>query len=155
MDALPDRFADFDHASHVRRAIELAETARERGDDPYGSVLVRGDRVVMAAQNAVLTDDDLAAHPELALARRAARELTPEERLETVMYTSTEPCPMCAGGIYHAGLSAVVYSVSAERAGELGTDLAVPAATVLEGGSRPVAVAGPVLPAVGERLHRG
>jgi tRNA(Arg) A34 adenosine deaminase TadA len=151
---LPDRFVDFDHTAHTRRAIDLAEAARDRGDDPYGSVLVQDDRVVMEAKNAVVTDDDLAAHPELSLARRAVREFTPEQRHETVLYTSTEPCPMCAGGLYHAGLPAVVYSVSAERAGELGTDLVVPSTTVFAGGGRSVAVAGPVLPAAGERLHR-
>jgi tRNA(Arg) A34 adenosine deaminase TadA len=151
---LPERFAGFDHAAHIERAIGLAEEARERGDDPYGSVLVREDCVVMEARNAVVTENDLAAHPELALARRAARELAPETRREVVLYTSTEPCPMCAGGLYHAGLPAVVYSVSAERAGELGTDLVVPSATVFSGGRRPVAVAGPVLPEAGERLHR-
>ena len=154
MEALPDRFADFDHASHTTRAIELARGARDRGDDAYGSVLVRDDRIVATARNAVVTDDDLRAHPELELAHRAVREFTPEERVETVMYTSTEPCPMCAGGIYHAGLPAVVYSVSAERAGELGTDLVVPSSEVFAGGSREVAVAGPVCPDEGERLHR-
>jgi tRNA(Arg) A34 adenosine deaminase TadA len=154
MDGLPERFADFDHETHTRRALELAEEARDRGDDAYGTVLVREDRIVAEARNAVVTDDDLRAHPELELARRAVREFTPEERLETVMYTSTEPCPMCAGGIYHAGLPAVVYSVSAERAGELGTDLVVPSSEVFAGGSREVAVAGPVCPEVGERLHR-
>jgi len=139
MDGLPDRFADFDHERHTTRAIELAREARDRGDDAYGSVLVREDRIVAEERNAVVTDDDLRAHPELELARRAVREFTPEERMETVMYTSTEPCPMCAGGIYHAGLPAVVYSVSAERAGELGTDLVVPSSEVFAGGSRAVA----------------
>jgi len=151
---LPERFADFDHASHTQRAIDLAHEARERGDDGYGSVLVREDRIVAEARNAVVTDDDLRAHPELELARRAVREFTLEERVETVLYTSTEPCPMCAGGIYHAGLPAVVYSVSAERAGEFGTDLVVPSSEVFAGGSREVWVAGPVLPEEGEAFHR-
>lgn len=154
MDGLPDRFADFDHERHTTRAIELAHEAADRGDDGYGSVLVRGNRIVAEARNAVVTEDDLRAHPELELARRAVQEFTPEERMETVMYTSTEPCPMCAGGIYHAGLPAVVYSVSAERAGELGTDLVVPSSEVFAGGSREVAVAGPVCPEAGEALHR-
>jgi tRNA(Arg) A34 adenosine deaminase TadA len=150
---LPERFADFDHVGHTRRAIDLAREARDRGDDAYGSVLVRDDRVVAEARNAVVTDDDLRAHPELELARRAVREFTPEERVETVLYTSTEPCPMCAGGIYHSGLAAVVYSVSAERAGELGTDLVVPSRDVFAGGTRDVAVAGPVCAEEGETLH--
>jgi tRNA(Arg) A34 adenosine deaminase TadA len=147
-------FDDFDHEAHVRRAIELGREAAERGDDPYGSVLVRGDRVVMEARNAVVTDGDLAAHPELTLARRAAREMDPGERAETVMYTSTEPCPMCAGGVYHAGLGGVVYSVSAERSREFGTDLVVPSSDVFAGGSRELPVVGPVCEDEGLALRR-
>ena len=147
-------FDDFDHEAHVRRAIELGREAAERGDNPYGSVLVRDDRVVMEARNAVVTEDDLAAHPELALARRAARELDPEACAETVMYTSTEPCAMCAGGVYHAGLGGVVYSVSAERSRELGTDLVVPSSEVFERGSREVPVVGPVCEEEGLALRR-
>jgi tRNA(Arg) A34 adenosine deaminase TadA len=147
-------FEDFDHEAHVGRAIELGREAAERGDDPFGSVLVRDDRVIMEARNAVVTGDDLAAHPELALARRAARELDPGVRAETVMYTSTEPCPMCAGGVYHAGLGGVVYSVSAERSREFGTDLIVPSSEVFAGGSRELPVMGPVREAEGLALRR-
>lgn len=147
-------FEGFDHEAHVRRAIELGHEAAERGDDPYGSVLVREDRVVAEARNAVVTADDLAAHPELALSRRAAREFDPGERAEAVLYTSTEPCPMCAGGVYHAGLGGVVYSVSAERSREFGTDLVVPSSEVFAGGSRDVPVVGPVCEAEGLALCR-
>jgi tRNA(Arg) A34 adenosine deaminase TadA len=117
-------------------------------------VLARDHRLLMEARNAVVTDDDLAAHPELTLARRVARELDPAERAETVMYTSTEPCPMCAGGVYHAGLGGVVYSVSAERSREFGTDLVVPSSEVFAGGSREVAVVGPVCEPEGVALRR-
>lgn len=58
-----------------------------------------------------MTEDDIARHPELTLARRAASELSPDERARTVMYTSTEPCPMCDAGIAFAGLGGVVFSV--------------------------------------------
>lgn len=147
-------FDHFDHDAHVQRAIELGRESAERGDNPYGTVLVREDRVVMEAHNAVVTDDDLAAHPELTLARRAVRELTPEERAKTVMYTSTEPCPMCAGGVYHAGLGGVVYSVSAERSREFGTDLVLPSSEVFARGSREVPVLGPVREEEGVALRR-
>jgi len=147
-------FDDFDHEAHVRRAIELGREAAERGDNPYGSVLVREDRIVMEARNAVVTEEDLAAHPELTLARRAACELGPDERAGTVMYTSTEPCPMCAGGVYHAGLGGVVYSVSAERSREFGTDLVVPSSEVFAEGAREVPVVGPVCESEGVALRR-
>ena len=101
-----------DHEPHVKRALKLASEAGKRGDGPYGSVLVRDGTIIEEATNREHTDNDLALHPELTLARRASSELSPEEHAETVLYTSTEPCPMCATGIVYAGLGGVVYSVS-------------------------------------------
>jgi len=155
--ALPDRFADLDHDAHVRASLDLAREAVERGDNPYGSLLVRaGDgAVVMEDRNAVDTADDVRRHPELTLAHRAAREFSPERRRDLIMYTSTEPCPMCAGGIAHAGLGAVVHSTSAERAAELyGRDDWLPSAEVYERLGSDVAVGGPVLPEAGDAVHR-
>lgn len=144
-----------DHDRYMERALELAREAADRGDQPFGSLLVLDDAVVMEARNAVNTADDLREHPELTLAARAARELAPDERARAVMYTSTEPCAMCAGGIYHAGLGAVGYSVSAERVTELaGGDFAVPSSDVFGYGSRQIEVFGPVLPEAGTAIHR-
>ncbi|MDZ7701875.1 MAG: nucleoside deaminase [Halobacteriales archaeon] len=144
-----------DHERFMARAIELAREAADRGDEPFGTLLVLDGEVVMEARNAVNTADDLREHPELTLAAEAARELSPAERARTVMYTSTEPCAMCAGGVYHAGLGAVGYSVSAERVAELaGGDFAVPSSDVFAYGSREIEVFGPVLPEEGAAVHR-
>lgn len=146
-------FADFDHEAHIRRAVALARAAADRGDEPFGSVLVDADTIVAEAKNAVVTDDDVAAHPELTLARRAAADC--DRPSELVLYTSTEPCPMCAGGLYHAGVRAIVYATGAERFGELrNADMICPSPTVFERGTDPVVVAGPVLPAAGDAVHR-
>lgn len=146
-------FDDFDHESHVERAIELAREAADRGDQPFGSVLVKDDRVVMEERNAVETRNDVARHPELTLARRAAADR--DDVGDLVMYTSTEPCAMCAGGIYVAGLRAVVYSVPTERAGELadGGGFSVPCSDVFAYGEDEVAVVGGVLQEAGEAVH--
>ncbi|QHS17248.1 nucleoside deaminase [haloarchaeon 3A1-DGR] len=112
------RFDAFDHEAHLERAIELARTAADRGDEPFGSVLVREDRIVAEASNRVHTADDVRRHPELDLAARAKREDAPAERARTVMYTSTEPCPMCSGGIRSAGLGRVVYAVGSDEIAE-------------------------------------
>jgi tRNA(Arg) A34 adenosine deaminase TadA len=147
---VPD-FDELDHEAHMRRAFELAREAVERGDRPFGSVLVRNDEVVMADSNRVLTENDVRRHPELHLAYRARRELTPEERAETVMYTSTEPCPMCAGGMVYAGFGRVVYSVGGDEIAEFtGHGPSVRSAAILEGVSD---VVGPVLNDEGRRLH--
>lgn len=144
-----------DHESPTRRAIDLAEEAAERGDDPYGSVLVRDGERRMEASNRTRTEDDLALHPELTLARRAASEWSPAERTETVLYTSTEPCAMCATGIAYAGLGAVVYSVSGDRAAELrGGSGGIPSTEVFDRLGADVAVSGPVLEDAGLAVHR-
>jgi tRNA(Arg) A34 adenosine deaminase TadA len=142
---------DFDHESHVRRAIELAREAADRGDEPFGSVLVRDDEVVLSASNRIVTEDDIRRHPELQLAYRACRELTPAQRAETVLYTSTEPCPMCAGGLVRAGFERVVFSVGADEIGEFtGRDPPVRATQILEGVTD---VVGPVRNEAGRQVH--
>jgi tRNA(Arg) A34 adenosine deaminase TadA len=144
-----------DHEAPMERAIELAEQAGERGDGHYGAVLVRDGDVVMEERNRISTDDDLALHPELTLARRAGSELTSGERADTVMYTSTEPCPMCATGVAYAGLGGVVYSVSEERAAELrGGSGGIPCDEVFERLGADVAVEGGVLKEAGLDVHR-
>jgi tRNA(Arg) A34 adenosine deaminase TadA len=142
-------FDDFDHESHTRRAIALAREAVDRGDRPFGSVLVRDDVVVAEASNRVNTENDVRRHPELELAARARRELDPEARAGAVMYTSTEPCPMCAGGIRHAGLGRVVYSVGGDELREFtGSDPPPRAAEILD-----CEVVGPVLNEEGRAVH--
>ena len=142
---------NFDHESHVRRAIELAGEAADRGDRPFGSVLVRDDAVVMAASNRVVTENDVRRHPELHLAYRACRGLSPAERAETAIYTSTEPCPMCAGGMRSAGFARVVYSVGGDEVGEfVGESAPVRSAEVLDGVTE---VVGPVLNEEGRAVH--
>jgi len=153
-DPSPD-LDSLDHESYVRRAIELARTAGDRGDDPFGSLLVRDGTVVMEEANREVTDDDIALHPELTLARRAASEMAPDERAATVMYTSTEPCSMCATGIGFAGLGAVVYSVAgATAADEVGGAPGIPSPEVFDRWDADVEVVGPVLETEGLAVHR-
>lgn len=143
---------DLDHRSHMRRAFELARAAGERGDEPFGAVLVDGESVVAEASNAVHTGDDIALHPELTLARAAGNMPDADE---LVLYSSTEPCSMCAGGIAIADLRGVVYSVSAARAADVAGErgAVVPAPDLLEALDDTTVVGG-VLEAAGERIHR-
>ncbi|MEU0555773.1 nucleoside deaminase [Dactylosporangium sp. NPDC006015] len=102
-----------DDERFLRRAIAIAVEARAAGEAPFGSLLVAGGRVLAEEHNTVLSDDDISAHPELKLARWAARHLTPEDAAATTMYTSCQPCGMCTGGIDRSGLGRVVYALSA------------------------------------------
>ena len=139
----------------VQDALELAREAVSDGNTPFGSLLVVDETVRKRSKNTTLTDDDITAHPELKLARWAARELDPEERTDCTMYTSTEPCEMCATAIYYAGLGRVVYSVSgaslANLQGKEHSGLTCAEVVERKGGS--TAVDGPVLEAEGLRIH--
>lgn len=115
----------------LRRAFELASEARAAGNGPYGSLLVGpGGDVLAEDRNTIVVDDDITAHPELKLARWAARELDAGTAAGTTMYTSCEPCGMCAGALVWSGIGRVVYGLSTAQLRELrhsGAPAAVPA----------------------------
>ncbi|NUT91916.1 MAG: nucleoside deaminase [Saccharothrix sp.] len=113
---------------HLRRAIALAAEAREGGNPPFGSLLVGPDGTVLVEErNSSITDSDITAHPELKLARWAARELDAETAAGTTMYTSCEPCGMCAGALARSGLGRVVFALSGEQLNGLKTGGGFPA----------------------------
>jgi tRNA(Arg) A34 adenosine deaminase TadA len=104
----------------LRRAIELAGQARAGGNPPFGSLLAGPDGGVLAEdRNTTVSDADITAHPELKLARWAARELDPGTAAAATMYTSCQPCPMCAGAIERSGLGRVVFALSSEQFADL------------------------------------
>jgi tRNA(Arg) A34 adenosine deaminase TadA len=104
----------------LRRAIDIAAAAITTGDDPYGSLLAgpRGE-ILIEAHNTVRRDNDIAAHPELKLARWAARELDPDTASRTTLYTSCQPCGMCRGAIDRSGLGRAVYALSTQQWAQL------------------------------------
>lgn len=105
-----------DDEHFLRRAIELATSARQAGNPPFGSLLVSKDgKVIAEERNTSLADSDITAHPELKLARWAARELDADTAADTTMYTSCQPCGMCTGAIERSGLGRVVFALSGEQ----------------------------------------
>ncbi|MFC4942982.1 nucleoside deaminase [Pseudonocardia sp. GCM10023141] len=100
----------------LRRAVELSEAAVASGNPPFGSLLAGPDGTVLAEDhNTSITDGDITAHPELKLARWAARELDAATAAATTMFTSCEPCGMCAGALARSGLGRVVFAMSSEQ----------------------------------------
>ncbi|MFC7546865.1 nucleoside deaminase [Plantactinospora sp. GCM10030261] len=94
-------------------AIDLAAAAADVGELPYGSLLVDRDGTILErAHNTVTSTGDITAHPELVLARFAAMTYPPQRRATITMYTSCEPCGMCAEVIARAGLRRVVFALS-------------------------------------------
>ena len=101
---------------HLRRAIELAQQAREHGNHPFGALLVDGEgNVVLEAENTVRTDKDVTAHAETNLMRLASARFEPDYLERCTLYTSTEPCAMCAGAIYWGNIRRVVFATSQEQ----------------------------------------
>ncbi|WP_274631247.1 nucleoside deaminase [Arvimicrobium flavum] len=156
--------SDLDHAALLRRAIDLSQNAREKGNHPFGAILVdRNGTIILEAENTVTEDNDETSHAELNLISEACRRFSAEERRQTVMYASTEPCAMCAGATFWAGIRTVVYGLSEEGLYGITTQgRENPAVLKLScrevfaaGGSHETAVTGPLLEEEARKPHIG
>lgn len=104
----------------LRRAVELADESIDGGGGPFGAVVVKGGKIVAEARNMVVHLNDPTAHAEITAIRQAALELKTFTLNGCTLYSSCEPCPMCFGAIYWAGIEKVVYAsdrIGAEKAG--------------------------------------
>ena len=146
----------------LRRAFDVADRALERGNHPFGAVLAGPDgEVLLEAENGYLPDGDMTGHAERLLATAACKAFEPEELAECTLYSSAEPCAMCAGAIYWAGIGRVVYGLSEAKLKEITVDhpenptLSLPCRTVFAAGQRPTEVVGPLLEDEAAELHEG
>jgi len=147
----------------VRRAIQLARDARHDGRHPFGSLIVdqRGEIVVEALNNAVRPAGDPTQHAELVACSQAAQVLPESELAQCTLYTSTEPCAMCAGAIYWTGIGRVVFALAETGlmhytgSHEENPTLDLPCREVFARGQRPIAVAGPCLEEEAGKVHEG
>jgi tRNA(Arg) A34 adenosine deaminase TadA len=152
----------FDDESLLRRSFAVARRAHANGNHPFGCLLVgpRGD-VLLEAENGYLPDRDMTAHAERLLATAASKKFAPEVLAGCTLYTSAEPCAMCAGAIYWVGISRVVYGLSEHRLkGMTGNHaenptLDLPCRTVFAAGQRRVEVIGPLLEDEAAAVHAG
>ncbi|CAH0119539.1 MULTISPECIES: nucleoside deaminase [unclassified Paenibacillus] len=145
---------------HLRRCIELARAALEIGDEPFGSVLVSANGDVLAEDHNHVAGGDHTQHPEFALARWAAGNMTAEDRALATVYTSGEHCPMCAAAHGWVGLGRIVYASSSEQLAQWLSEMGVGAARVrnlpIQDVIRDTVIEGPV-PELAEEvreLHR-
>ncbi|MBI2188944.1 MAG: nucleoside deaminase [Acidobacteria bacterium] len=144
------------HEPLIRQAIELARQARAAGNHPFGALLAIDGTIVLTAQNTINTDRDPTAHAETNLVAAAIRRLSAEEIRRSVLYTSCEPCAMCAGKMYWAGIRSLVYGLPAvDLAAMARRDFVVPCADLFARAREPVAIIGPVLPDEARAVHVG
>lgn len=102
---------------HLCRCVALAAEALEAGDEPFGSVLVDGDGNVLREDRNRANTVDATYHPEIAVARWAAKNMTADARAKAVVYTSGEHCAMCSAAHAWAGLGRIVYISSSKQLG--------------------------------------
>ncbi len=144
------------HELFLKQAITLASQARDEGNHPFGAVLVLDGEVVLTAMNSVNADRDPTGHAETNLVARAIRQLPPDQIGRAVLYASCEPCAMCAGKMYWAGVRSVVYALSAgELAVLAGPDFLVPCRDLFARASEAVTVIGPMLVDEARAVHIG
>ena len=141
----------------IREAIRLAAEARARGDEPFGALLVHDGVSILEARNAIVSENDITQHAELRLISKASRQLDPEVIAATTLFTSTEPCAMCAGAIYWAGVPRIVFGFSATSIEEMsgGAGLHQPSRQVLGSASPKIFIEGPLLEDEARTVHEG
>ncbi|MGC0416118.1 nucleoside deaminase [Embleya sp. AB8] len=146
----------------LRTAVALARSARAAGNHPFGAVLAGPDgTVLLTAENTVTTERDVTGHAETNLVRRATAQYDAEFLRTCSLYTSTEPCAMCAGAIYWSNLGRVVYAVGEDElramtgANEENPTLALPCREVFRAGQRDLTVIGPVALPEAREVHEG
>jgi tRNA(adenine34) deaminase len=105
----------------MSRALELARGAQAAGEVPVGAVVVKDGRIVGEGANQPIGTHDPTAHAEIVALRAAAQALGSYRLLDTTLYVTLEPCPMCAGAMVHARVKRLVFATTDLRAGAAGT----------------------------------
>jgi tRNA(Arg) A34 adenosine deaminase TadA len=137
----------------LRRSFEVAAKARIGGDHPFGAVLADAQgQVLMEQGNGYSAEGhDRTAHAERLLASRAAKAYRVDFLADCTLYSSAEPCAMCAGAIYWAGIGRVVFGQTEKDlkrqtgAHEENPTLDLPCQIVFAAGQRPTEIVGPLL----------
>jgi len=151
-----------DDDDFLRHAFTVARRAISNGNHPFGAILVnREGRVLLESENGFMPSRDGTAHAERLLSTLACTTLSAEVLATATLYSSAEPCAMCAGAIYWAGIGRVVYGLSEHRLRELtgnhpdNPTLDLPCRNVFESGQRKTEVVGPLLEDEAAVLHEG
>jgi tRNA(Arg) A34 adenosine deaminase TadA len=153
---------ELDHEAFLRKSFDVARRARENGNHPFGAILVgpQGE-LLIECENGFMPDHDMTAHAERLLATQVSRTYESAFLARCTMYASAEPCAMCAGAVYWAGIGRVVFGMTERRLKALtgnhteNPTLDLPCRTVFAAGQRRVEVIGPLLEDEAEAVHAG
>jgi tRNA(Arg) A34 adenosine deaminase TadA len=149
-------------AHFLRRSFDVARRSMTHGNHPFGAILVDGGgKLLLEAENGYMPAHDGTAHAERLLATEACRTLPADVLAKATMYSSAEPCAMCAGAIYWAGIGRLVYGLSEHRLRDYtgnhpeNPTLDLPCRAVFASGQRPTEVVGPLLEDEAGAMHEG
>jgi tRNA(adenine34) deaminase len=110
------------HIEFMKMAINEAEKAQKKGEVPIGAVLVAKHKDVLATEhNQTITLNDPTAHAEILVLRSAASKARNYRLLNTRLYVTVEPCPMCMGAAIHARVSRVIFGTRDPKWGAAGS----------------------------------
>jgi len=110
-----------DHISWMRVALRLAKTAQKKGEVPIGAVVVLDNHIIGTGYNQTITRCDPTAHAEIVAIRSAAETLGNFRLAGAKIYSTIEPCAMCAGAIVQARFETVIYGADDPKAGAAGS----------------------------------
>jgi tRNA(Arg) A34 adenosine deaminase TadA len=144
----------------LRRSFDIARRAVSHGNHPFGALLVDADgTVLIEGENSFHPDRDGTAHAERLVATQASKTLSPEVLARATLYSSAEPCAMCAGAIYWVGIGRLVYGLGEERLKAITGDhpenptLDLPCRQVFASGQKTIEVVGPLLEDEAAKVH--
>lgn len=106
----------------MRMAIRMSVDNVKRGGGPFAALVVRNGELVSTGINSVAEDSDPTAHAEINAIRLATRKLGRFKLNDCILFTTCEPCPMCLGAVYWAGIPTIFYGNSREDASKYGFD---------------------------------
>lgn len=153
-----------DNLYYIKKCIEVSQRSREHGNTPFGAILVGPDgEILLEQENIEITEKNCTGHAETTLMEKASHKYSKEFLWKCTLYTTAEPCAMCAGAIYWGNVGKVVYGISEKRLLELTGDndqnptFDLPCREVFSRGQKDIKVLGPYSEIEQEavKVHKG
>jgi tRNA(adenine34) deaminase len=101
----------------MQKAVSQALAAQKKGEVPIGAVIVKGGKIIARGHNRCIIDNDPTAHAEIIALRKASQKLKNYRLNDCIIYTTIEPCPMCAGALINARIKKIVFGALDKKAG--------------------------------------
>ena len=105
----------------MRYALTLAKNAQAQGEIPVGAVLIKDGEIIGEGWNQSITLHDPSAHAEMLAIRQAGQQLENYRLVDSTLYVTLEPCPMCAGLLVHSRIGRLVFGASDLKTGAAGS----------------------------------